>query len=93
MYHVREFEVLKLQLLSQPVDIFISHEWPSNVTTKADVRQIQYLTRIKPFFKNDIRQGNLGSRHYNYILDKMSPKFWFSAHLHVHFVSKILNNR
>ena len=33
MYHIREFEVAKLGLYSAHVDIFVSHEWPTIVTS------------------------------------------------------------
>lgn len=34
MYHFREFELAKLKLVTSKIDIFVSHEWPSVVTSR-----------------------------------------------------------
>jgi len=37
MYHIRQFEVLKLlKLQGEPIDIFVSHEWPTAATACTD---------------------------------------------------------
>ncbi|TNV78996.1 hypothetical protein FGO68_gene3847 [Halteria grandinella] len=85
IYHIRQFDVQKLKMVGGPVDIMVSHEWPTSATNTARKDQIQYLTRFKPHFQNDIRNNQLGSRNLSDILDELKPSYWFSAHLHVKF--------
>ena len=47
-FHTRQFEIMKLALLKDPIDIFMSHDWPTLVGDWSDFRM---LTKIKPFFK------------------------------------------
>ncbi len=51
VYHVRELEVFKLQQVSQPIDVFMSHDWPQGIAHHGDTRQ---LLRIKPFLANEV---------------------------------------
>ena len=65
MYHIREFEVQKFCLLQERVDVMVSHEWPTLVTTprlNRDMRSVEQLIRFKPYFKDEIRKGILGSQ-------------------------------
>lgn len=48
VYHVRNLEVFRLKQLSGKLDIFISHDWPTNITKFGNVKQ---LLKRKPFFK------------------------------------------
>jgi lariat debranching enzyme len=57
-FHTRQYEIMKLSLLKDPIDIFISHDWPTIVGNVSDFKM---LTRIKPFFKKDVQSGTLGS--------------------------------
>ena len=43
------------------------------------------LLRRKPFFKNDVKNGALGSPPLFELLKTLKPDWWFSAHLHVKF--------
>ncbi len=51
VYHVRELEVFKLQQLSRPIDVFLSHDWPQGIAHYGDMRQ---LLRIKPFLAKEV---------------------------------------
>lgn len=82
IYHVREFDFYKLMQLEEPIDIFMSHDWPLGVTSCGD---LQNLLRRKPFFEQEIREGTLGNRAAAELLDKLKPSHWFSAHLHCKF--------
>lgn len=48
VYHIRNLEVFRLKQLSQPINIFISHDWPTGIWEHGDVKS---LLKRKPFFK------------------------------------------
>ena len=87
MYHFREFDLAKLRLIKGPVDIFVSHEWPTAATSRLQKhdRSLSALLKVKPYFKNEVNQGDLGSRNLSDVMDTLQPRYWFSAHLHCHF--------
>ena len=82
IYHTRSFEVFKLQQIKKPIDIFLSHDWPKNICHYGNLEE---LLERKPFFKTDIKTGNLGNPALEQLLLELKPKNWFSAHLHVKF--------
>ena len=51
VYHMREIDAFKVQLIRQPIDIFISHDWPRNITDHGNVSQ---LLRVKSFFEREV---------------------------------------
>ncbi|KIJ61557.1 hypothetical protein HYDPIDRAFT_115714 [Hydnomerulius pinastri MD-312] len=89
IYHIREYNIRRLSLLSQP-DIFLSHDWPQSIERYGDV---QGLLRRKPFFRHDINTGNLGSPPLMGLLQTLRPNWWFSAHLHVRFEATVQHGR
>lgn len=85
IYHLRELEVYRMMHLQHSathLDAFLTHDWPNYVWEHGDVAA---LLRIKPFFREDIDKGALGSPPGRQILDALMPSFWFSGHLHVKF--------
>lgn len=85
IYHLRELEIIKMQYMSQSrrnVDVFLSHDWPRYIWEHGDKNT---LLQIKPYFKDDIDKGQLGSPPLREILERVKPEFWFAAHLHVKF--------
>lgn len=96
VYHLRAYEVRQMLHLpsptspqptsDRPVDIFLTHDWPSRVWEYGDVDS---LLRLKPYFRADIDKGELGSPPARQILDHLQPSFWFSGHLHVKFPAVI----
>lgn len=48
VYHYRQFEISKLLSYQQPIDIMISHDWPSQIYQYGNIDE---LLRRKPFFQ------------------------------------------
>ncbi|XP_020702334.1 lariat debranching enzyme isoform X2 [Dendrobium catenatum] len=82
VYHVRQYDVLKLMHVAEPIDIFLSHDWPLGIT---DYGNWEKLVQQKPYFKEEVRLKTLGSKPAAELLDKLKPPYWFSAHLHCRF--------
>ncbi|KAH7886925.1 lariat debranching enzyme, C-terminal domain-containing protein [Phlebopus sp. FC_14] len=89
IYHIREYNVRRLSLLSRP-DIFLSHDWPLSIERHGDV---QGLLRRKPFFRQDVNTGNLGSPPLMGLLQTLRPTWWFSGHMHVRFGATVRYER
>lgn len=82
IYHVRELDVRKLLAIRSQVDIGISHDWPQTVEWSGDWA---WLFRKKDRFQADAENGKLGNVAAKYVLDRLRPAHWFSAHLHVRY--------
>lgn len=81
-YHVRELDTRKLLQIRTQVDVGLSHDWPKEVEWKGDYK---WLFRKKDLFEADARNGQLGSVAAKYVLDRLRPPHWFSAHLHIKY--------
>lgn len=86
LYHVREIDVRKLLLLRTQVDIGISHDWPRGIEWQGDYKA---LFRKKDLFEADAKAGTLGSSAAKYVMDRLRPPYWFSAHLHCKFAAAV----
>lgn len=84
VYHVRNLEVFRLSQFVKPIDIMITHDWPSGIYNHGNCEQ---LLRFKPYFAHEIQQNSLGSPENERLLKVLRPKYWFSAHLHVKFAA------
>ncbi|KAI0820065.1 lariat debranching enzyme, C-terminal domain-containing protein [Trametes gibbosa] len=87
IYHIRQYNVLRLSLLSSPA-IFLSHDWPQGIEHHGDLRD---LLRRKPYFRDDINKGALGSPPMMGLLRTLHPAWWFAAHLHCRFEAKVVH--
>ncbi|GIX63305.1 Ser/Thr phosphatase family protein [Babesia caballi] len=85
-YHIREFDVKKLELIEEPIDVFLSHDWPQGIERFGDV---DALIRKKPHLRQDIDNRRLGNPHGWRLLTKLKPRYWFAAHLHVMFEATV----
>ncbi|KAI1098821.1 lariat debranching enzyme, C-terminal domain-containing protein [Jackrogersella minutella] len=81
-YHMREFDVRKLLLLREQVDIGLSHDWPQGIERLGNHER---LFARKPDFKAESNRGELGNPAAAYIMDRLRPAYWFSAHLHIKY--------
>ncbi|KAI0692057.1 lariat debranching enzyme, C-terminal domain-containing protein [Cytidiella melzeri] len=86
IYHIREYNIRRLSLLTPAPTIFLSHDWPQNIVHYGDLPR---LLRTKPFFRGDVESGKLGSPPMRDLLGNLKPGWWFSAHLHVRFQAKV----
>ncbi|KAJ1909219.1 lariat debranching enzyme, partial [Tieghemiomyces parasiticus] len=50
VYHTRYYDVLKLMQIEQPLDIFVSHDWPQGIEQHGDTNG---LIKRKPFFAKE----------------------------------------
>ncbi|KUI53277.1 Lariat debranching enzyme [Cytospora mali] len=83
-YHVREFDVRKLLQIREQVDVGLSHDWPRGIEQYGDVQQ---LYRLRPMWKQEIMDNALGSPAAEYVMDRLRPAYWFSAHMHWKFTA------
>ncbi|KDR74528.1 hypothetical protein GALMADRAFT_250535 [Galerina marginata CBS 339.88] len=87
IYHIREYSVRKLSLLSPTSsDIFLSHDWPQSIEHYGDLKG---LLQRKTFFREDVEKGTLGSPPLMGLLQTVKPKWWFAAHMHVRFEAQV----
>lgn len=86
IYNVRELDTRKLLQIRTQVDIAVSHDWPRGVEWKGNWRE---LFRKKPHFEGEAREGSLGSVAAKYVLDRLKPTYWFSAHMHIKYSATI----
>ncbi|KAJ7231280.1 lariat debranching enzyme, C-terminal domain-containing protein [Mycena haematopus] len=88
IYHIREYAVRKLSLLSSPLQVFLSHDWPQSITDYGDLPK---LLQRKTFLRSDIMSGQLGSPPLFNLLRTLQPEWWFSAHLHTRFEACVIH--
>ncbi|XP_030371889.1 lariat debranching enzyme [Scaptodrosophila lebanonensis] len=86
VYHVRQLEVFRMKQLSGKIDIFMSHDWPRGIWDYGNKEQ---LIKFKPYFKDDMESGKLGSRPLEELLKSVRPTYWFAAHLHCKFAALV----
>ena len=51
-YHIKELDVYRLKQLQQPLDIFLSHDWPRGIANHGNLQQL--LSR-KAFLRAEVR--------------------------------------
>lgn len=84
IYHVREIDARKLLQIRTQVDIGISHDWPRGVEWEGNWKG---LFGKKEHLESDARDGQLGSVAAKLVMDRLRPRWWFSAHLHCKYAA------
>lgn len=90
LYHVRKTDLIPLFMIKKPMNLMLSHDWPSDIAYYGDTKS---LLKKKPFFKKDVETGNLGSPANWMLLQRIKPTWWLSAHLHVKFEAVVLHEQ
>ncbi|KAG8062419.1 hypothetical protein GUJ93_ZPchr0003g16446 [Zizania palustris] len=75
VYHVRHYDVLKLMHVKEPLDIFMSHDWPLGIT---EYGNWQKLIREKRFFEEEVIQTCL---QHCLVLEILDMEIIFSYNL------------
>jgi lariat debranching enzyme len=86
IFHVRELDVRKLLAVRSQVDVGLSHDWPNKIEWDGNYN---WLFSKKQFFRADAENGRLGNNAAREVLDRLRPRHWFSAHLHVRYTAKV----
>lgn len=85
-YAIRSLEVFRLSQLTGSFDILLSHDWPQQIWEYGNKEQ---LLRFKPYFREDIESGKLGSGPCWDLLTTLKPKNWYAAHMHCRFDANV----
>ena len=86
IFHLREFDVVKMSHVKNKIDIFMTHDWPTNLISEEDKDDV---FQKKPHFKNDILEGTLGSYPGEFILKYLKPNYFICGHMHFYYSNKI----
>lgn len=81
-YHVRDSEIVPLAMMRERISLVMSHDWPTSIAKHGDLKK---LLKQKPYFRDEINDNSLGSPLNWYLLKRLKPIWWASAHLHVRF--------
>ena len=77
-----------MYMMNHDMDIVLSHDWPVGIEKYGNVKR---LLKLKPFFRDDIQRGQLGSPLNKFLIHYLRPRYWFSGHLHVKFEARIVD--
>jgi len=86
-YHVRRFDIEKLKLISQPVDIVVSHDWPTGITNHGDTESMLRLKDRTGQMRQEIQTGQMGNPFTMELLKVFKPKIWLAGHMHIKYTA------
>ena len=86
IFHLREFEIAKLSHIKNKVDIFMTHDWPTNIINPKDYNRI---FKLYPQNKEEILNGTLGSFPGEFILKYLKPYYFVCGHMHFYYTNTI----
>ncbi|ORZ38547.1 lariat debranching enzyme, C-terminal domain-domain-containing protein [Catenaria anguillulae PL171] len=88
IYYYRRHETEQLSLYPNPIDLFLSHDWPRNITHYGDKAK---LFKIRPDFQKSINEDHFGARSLEHLLHHLRPTHWFAGHMHVEFAAAVVH--
>ncbi|KAF9201740.1 lariat debranching enzyme [Haplosporangium sp. Z 27] len=86
VYHIRKYDVYKMLQVKEPLDVFLSHDWPLGIERYGNLQQ---LLKAKSYFTSEVNNNTLGSPPFEQVLTSLRPAYWFSAHLHVRYAAQV----
>lgn len=89
VYHVREYEIAKVDNIESDIDIIMSHDWPTGFVDKKDIATI---CKIKKDWKQELINDELGSPFSEYLLKKLQPKYWVCGHMHYRYTNTVTHS-
>jgi lariat debranching enzyme len=85
-YAIRSIEVFRLSQLTGSMDVMLSHDWPEQIWEYGNKEQ---LLRFKPYFREDMESGKMGSGPCWDLLTTLKPRHWYAAHMHCRFDANV----
>jgi lariat debranching enzyme len=86
IFHYREFEIAKMSHIKNKLDIFMTHDWPTNIIDSKDFNRI---FKLYPQNKETILAGTLGSFPAEFILKLLKPNYYICGHMHFYYTNII----
>ena len=90
IFHYREFEIAKMSHIKNKLDIFMTHDWPTNIIDSKDFNRI---FKLYPQNKETILAGTLGSFPAEFILKLLKPNYYICGHMHFYYTNVINNTK
>jgi len=85
-FHVKQYELWKLQQIRSKLDVIMSHDWPNGITKFGDEAE---LLRQCPHYGEEIEKDGLGCKYYTALMQQHKPQWWLSGHMHVFFKATV----
>jgi len=104
IYHQRLWDVARvrslagsLDIINNPIDVVLSHDWPRCVTGGGDYRRhisidetsVDILKKKKTLFKDEIDEYRFSSPLLDELYLHFTPVFWGAAHFHVNYENEL----
>lgn len=70
IYHIRNFDIARLNLIKGHIDMFLSHDWPTSIITD---KALQHVLKQKPYWEQEIKDDTIGCPAYRYLIDVLQP--------------------
>ena len=86
IFHYREFEIAKMSHIKNKIDIFMTHDWPTNII---DAKDFNRIFKLYPQNKEAILTGTLGSFPAEFILKLLKPNYYICGHMHFYYSNEI----
>ena len=90
IFHLREFEIAKMSHIKNKIDIFMTHDWPTNIISDGDK---EYISNLYPQNRDAIYEGTIGSFPGEFILKYLKPNYFVCGHMHFYYSNTINNTK